>query len=84
MSNRFDHIKTPTKRRVNPDSVGAVSQCETKLKPNQIQISRKAYNTLMCLLATVQETPETPYGVYIANGTKRSLQLQVKELFTHD
>lgn len=88
MSNRFSHIKSPSKgnHHLPPDlSPNKVSQRETnKLKPKKITISTEAYQTLMGLLATVPESPETPYGVYIDNGTKRSLQLQVRELFHHD
>lgn len=84
MSNRFEHITSKPRR--SQVSSPAVSQCETKpaRKPKQHRISKEAYQTLMSLLATVPETPDTSHGVYVANGTKRNLQLQVRELFSHD
>ncbi len=83
MKNRFSHITSQS--QVSDAALqSSVSQCETnnvKGKPTVKSIGRNAYDTLMGLLSVDTETPTTPYGVLIANSTKRNLKKQVKELF---
>ncbi len=81
MTNRFSHITS--QRRTEAPFANKVSQCETQLKgkPKQQRIGRDAYDSLMGLLSLDTETPTTPYGVLIANSTKRTLRKQIEEMF---
>ena len=49
--------------------------------PRATRIGREAYDTLMGLLSEDTETPTTPYGVLVANSTKRQLRKKVETLF---
>ncbi len=81
MTNRFSHIKS--QRRTEAPLTQQVSQCETTIKgkPKQQRIGRDAYDTLMSLVSEDSETPTTPYGVLIANSTKRNLRKQIESMF---
>ena len=82
MTNRFSHIQSPT-RSTKSTLTNNVSQRETTIKgkPSNTRIGREAYDSLMSLLSLDTETPTTPYGVLIANSTKRNLRMQIEELF---
>lgn len=81
MTNRFSHLTS--QRRTEAPLTQQVSQRETTIKgkPKQQRIGREAYDSLMSLLSLDTETPATPYGVLIANSTKRNLLMQIEELF---
>ena len=82
MTNRFSHITS--QRRVSSavlqQSVSHVKP-EVKGKPSQQRIGQQAYDTLMSLLSEGTETPTTPFGVLVANSTKRNLRKQIEEIF---
>ena len=75
--NRFSHITS--QRRVSKDV--ANSHVSVKGKPDTMRLGREAYDTLMSLLSEDTETPTTPYGVLLANSTKRNIRKQVEDLF---
>jgi hypothetical protein len=82
MTNRFDHItsqKQKSEAALHPQAPTVASK--VKGKPKLQRIGRDAYDTLMGLLSEDVETPLTPYGVFIANSTKRSLKRQVEGIF---
>lgn len=66
MNNRFEVTGSPVYNPVAP-------------KPERI--GRKAFDTLMSLLAEDPETPVTAHGIFIANSTKRKLKKQIEGLF---
>ena len=81
--NRFSHItshKKISEAALHPQAqnTGATS---VKGQPKQSRLGREAYDTLMGLLSEDTESPTTPYGVLIANSTKRNLKKQVERLF---
>lgn len=79
MSNRFDHIKS--QRRISQTVTNTEASPRPTVKPEGKRIGRDAYDTLMSLLAEDTETPTTPYGVLVANSTKRNIKKQIKDLF---
>lgn len=81
MNDRFSHISSNPARAALDKA--QVSHCETKVKGKKElnRIGRDSYDTLMSLLSEDRETPETPYGVLIANSTKRNLRKQIESLF---
>lgn len=89
MSNRFSQVTSkglqdPTKHRTEHlERIGALAKPESrsKLSPSKKRIGREAYDTLMGLLSEDTETPTTPYGVLVANSTKRSLRKQIEDIF---
>ncbi|CAM0030694.1 hypothetical protein VPHD529_0040 [Vibrio phage D529] len=78
MSNRFDHI---TSKRSLTSLPQEVSQRETSNKPDKRRMGRDVFDTLMGLLSEDTETPTTPYGVLVANSTKRNLRKQIEGIF---
>lgn len=78
MSNRFDHI---TSKRSLTSLPPEVSQRETSIKPDKRRMGRDVFDTLMGLLSEDTETPTTPYGVLVANSTKRNLRKQIEGIF---
>lgn len=78
MSNRFDHI---TSKRSLTSLPPEVSQRETSNKPDKRRMGRDVFDTLMGLLSEDTETPTTPYGVLVANSTKRNLRKQIEGIF---
>lgn len=89
MANRFSQVTSkglydPTKPRVEQlERIGTLDKQESrsKLSPSKKRIGREAYDTLMGLLSEGTETPTTPYGVLVANSTKRSLRKQIESIF---
>ena len=81
MTNKFSQIEGH--RRVAAETLNKTSNMDSQVKgkPQQQRIGRTAYDTLMGLLALDSESPTTPYGVLIANSTKRNLKVQIEELF---
>lgn len=77
MSNRFTHITSRT-AQVLPEQVSLTRETESAKK----RIGRDVFDTLMGLLAEDSETPTTPYGVLVANSTKRKLKREIEALFT--
>lgn len=83
-TNRFDHLTSKIKNQGKPweDSMNESSRSvqARSLQPEPKRIGRDAYETLMGLLAEDRETPTTPYGVLLANSTKRNIRKSVEAL----
>lgn len=87
MKNRFSHITskrtdpTATESRISTYEAAMASSAEgNSVRPQKKRIGREAYDTLMGLLAEDSESPTTPYGVLVANSTKRNLRKQIEDL----
>ena len=86
MTNKFSHIKSqPRVNALLPEELRSnVSQRETSTsigRPKQHRLGKDAFETLMGLLSEDNETPSTPYGILLANSTKRNLRKQIREVF---
>ncbi|APU00177.1 hypothetical protein HOR54_gp40 [Vibrio phage Vp670] len=88
MKNRFSHITS--KRTCDPTSIESQVKHYDRVKdalgsnsvrPQKKRIGREAFDTLMGLLAEDSESPTTPYGVLVANSTKRNLKKQIEDIF---
>ena len=79
MTNRFSHITS--QRRISDSLTNTSPQAGLKGKPEKKRIGREAFDTLLGLLAEDSESPTTPYGVLLANSTKRNLRKQIEDLF---
>lgn len=81
MTNKFDNLDQH--RAAAASATNKVSHRETSMagKPTQKRVGRDVFDTLMKLTAEDHESPMTPYGVLIANSTKRNLRKQIGELF---
>ncbi|WLJ89330.1 hypothetical protein [Vibrio phage vB_ValA_R15Z] len=91
MTNRFSHITSKSRYDPTSDIKYAVNRSlevaenlardSNSVRPQKKRIGREAFDTLMGLLAEDSESPTTPYGVLVANSTKRNLKKQIEDIF---